>query len=299
MPDDKKASYPLLEQLSTGELEKLLSQDYVAPSGSEPDVDYIMAIMEVIQEREAETSGMKDVNVDKAWNDFKENYQGQSASFNSDDFCEPHSSDHLNQIQCAVKPAKRIRAFRIVAIAAVLIVILCGTASAFGVNIFQALANWTAETFGFISAGTPEDDSHLSVIPNDDPFGELRAAVLAVTDIPLVPKWAPENTEVNGDISIVERANGISIFGAYDSDEGPFTILIQTYYDVSQLEYFGVYQKDAQEVLKYQSHGIVYYIMNNLDTVNAAWTNENAEGLIQGPFTDEEMEKMVDSIYWE
>lgn len=298
MPDDKKASYPLLEQLSTGELEKLLSQDYVAPSGSEPDVDYIMAIMEVIQEREAETSGMKDVNVDKAWNDFKENYQGQSASFNSDDFCEPHSSDHLNQIQCAVKPAKRIRAFRIVAIAAVLIVILCGTASAFGVNIFQALANWTAETFGFISAGTPEDDSHLSVIPNDDPFGELRAAVLAVTDIPLVPKWAPENTEVNGDISIVERANGTRILGTYDSGDGLFSIRIQTYDNIPS-EYNGVYQKDAQEVLEYESSGIVHYIMSNNSTCGVAWINEDTECFIQGSFTIEEMEKMVDSIYGE
>jgi len=298
MPDDKKASYPLLEQLSTGELEKLLSQDYVAPSGSEPDVDYIMAIMEVIQEREAETSGMKDVNVDKAWNDFKENYQGQSASFNSDDFCEPHSSDHLNQIQCAVKPVKRIRAFRIVAIAAVLIVILCGTASAFGVNIFQALANWTAETFGFISAGTPEDDSHLSVIPNDDPFGELRAAVLAVTDIPLVPKWAPENTEVNGDISIVERANGTRILGTYDSGDGLFSIRIQTYDNIPS-EYNGVYQKDAQEVLEYESSGIVHYIMSNNSTCGVAWINEDTECFIQGSFTVEEMEKMVDSIYGE
>ncbi len=298
MPDDKKASYPLLEQLSTGELEKLLSQDYVATSGSEPDVDYIMAIMEVIQEREAGTSGMKDVNVDKAWNDFKENYQGQSASFNSDDFCEPHSSDHLNQIQCAVKPAKRIRAFRIVAIAAVLIVILCGTASAFGVNIFQALANWTAETFGFISAGTPEDDSHLSVIPNDDPFGELRAAVLAVTDIPLVPKWAPENTEVNGDISIVERANGTRILGTYDSGDGLFSIRIQTYDNIPS-EYNGVYQKDAQEVLEYESSGIVHYIMSNNSTCGVAWINEDTECFIQGSFTVEEMEKMVDSIYGE
>ena len=298
MPDDKKASYPLLEQLSTGELEKLLSQDYVATSGSEPDVDYIMAIMEVIQEREAGTSGMKDVNVDKAWNDFKENYQGQSASFNSDDFCEPHSSDHLNQIQCAVKPAKRIRAFRIVAIAAVLIVILCGTASAFGVNIFQALANWTAETFGFISAGTPEDDSHLSVIPNDDPFGELRAAVLAVTDIPFVPKWAPENTEVNGDISIVERANGTRILGTYDSGDGLFSIRIQTYDNIPS-EYNGVYQKDAQEVLEYESSGIVHYIMSNNSTCGVAWINEDTECFIQGSFTVEEMEKMVDSIYGE
>lgn len=298
MPDDKKASYPLLEQLSTGELEKLLSQDYVAPSGSEPDVDYIMAIMEVIQEREAETSGMKDVNVDKAWNDFKENYQGQSASFNSDDFCEPHSSDYLNQIQCAVKPAKRIRAFRIVAIAAVLIVILCGTASAFGVNIFQALANWTAETFGFISAGTPEDDSHLAVIPNDDPFGELRAAVLAVTDVPLVPKWAPENTEVNGDISIVERANGTVISGTYDSSDGMFTVRIQMYNAIPS-GYTGVYQKDAQEVLEYESHGVIHYIMGNNNARGVAWTNQNAECFIQGSFAVEDMEKMVDSIYEE
>ncbi|WP_312281695.1 hypothetical protein [Oscillibacter sp.] len=96
MPDDKSALYPPLEQLSTEELEKLLLQDFVASSGSEPDVDYIMAIMEVIQKREAETSAAECVDVDKAWNDFKENYQEKFNSFVSDNFCESHSSDHLN-----------------------------------------------------------------------------------------------------------------------------------------------------------------------------------------------------------
>ncbi|WP_312159751.1 DUF4367 domain-containing protein [Oscillibacter sp.] len=298
MSDDKRALYPPLEQLSTEELEKLLLQDFVAPSGSEPDVDYIMAIMEVIQKREAETSAAECVDVDKAWNDFKENYQEKSNSFVSDNFCEPHSSDHLNQIHYKGRPPKRLRVFRITAIAAALIVILCGTVSAFGANIFQALANWTVETFGFISAGTPEDDSHMSVIPNDDPFGELRAAVLAVTDIPLVPKWAPENTEVNGDISIVERANGTRILGTYDSEDGLFSIRIQTYDNIPS-EYTGVYQKDAQEVLEYESSGIVHYIMSNNSTCGAAWINEDTECFIQGSFTVEEMEKMVDSIYGE
>ena len=51
MEREIQRKYPF-EKLSTEELEKLLVQDFVATGGAEPDVDYIMAIMEVINERE-------------------------------------------------------------------------------------------------------------------------------------------------------------------------------------------------------------------------------------------------------
>ena len=41
-----------LENMSIPELEALLQQDFIALDGAAPDVDYIMAIMEVIQKKE-------------------------------------------------------------------------------------------------------------------------------------------------------------------------------------------------------------------------------------------------------
>ena len=53
MPSDRNTAYPFLEQMRTEELEALLQQEFTAADGGEPDVDYIMAIMEVMKQRDA------------------------------------------------------------------------------------------------------------------------------------------------------------------------------------------------------------------------------------------------------
>ena len=54
MPSDRNTAYPFLEQMRTEELEALLQQEFAAADGGEPDVDYIMAIMEVMKQRDAD-----------------------------------------------------------------------------------------------------------------------------------------------------------------------------------------------------------------------------------------------------
>ena len=49
MPSDRNTAYPFLEQMRTEELEALLQQEFTAADGGEPDVDYIMAIMEDVE----------------------------------------------------------------------------------------------------------------------------------------------------------------------------------------------------------------------------------------------------------
>ena len=51
MPSDRNTAYPFLEQMRTEELEALLQQEFTAADGGEPDVDYIIAIMEVMKQR--------------------------------------------------------------------------------------------------------------------------------------------------------------------------------------------------------------------------------------------------------
>lgn len=71
MPSDRNTAYPFLEQMRTEELEALLQQEFTAADGGEPDVDYIMAIMEVMKQRDANPPAAE-VDVDAAWRDFKE-----------------------------------------------------------------------------------------------------------------------------------------------------------------------------------------------------------------------------------
>ena len=57
MPSDRNTAYPFLEQMRTEELEALLQQEFTAADGGEPDVDYIIAIMEVMKQRDAKSPG--------------------------------------------------------------------------------------------------------------------------------------------------------------------------------------------------------------------------------------------------
>ena len=106
MPSDRNTAYPFLEQMRTEELEALLQQEFTAADGGEPDVDYIMAIMEVMKQRDANPPAAE-VDVDAAWRDFKENYQGQASAYETEVLPERDSS-HLDQIT-SPSPKKKSR----------------------------------------------------------------------------------------------------------------------------------------------------------------------------------------------
>lgn len=252
MPSDRNTAYPFLEQMRTEELEALLQQEFTAADGGEPDVDYIIAIMEVMKQRDANPPAAE-VDVDAAWRDFKENYQGQASAYETEVLPERDSS-HLDQITSPSPKKKSRRILRAAVITAACIVILCGAASAFGFDILQAFADWTAETFGFVTPGQEEAE-----VPQD-PYLELRLAVAEETDLPVVPNWAPNDTILNGDISVVSRSNSLRLQGIYKIDDGEFTIRI-VLYDSLPEEYSSIYQKNNNLIKEYKLNGIIHYLM--------------------------------------
>lgn len=288
MPSDRNTAYPFLEQMRTEELEALLQQEFAAADGGEPDVDYIMAIMEVMKQRDANPPAAE-ADVDAAWRDFKENYQGQASAYETEVLPERDSS-HLDQITSPSPKKKSRRILRAAVITAACIVILCGAASAFGFDILQAFADWTAETFGFVTPGQEEAE-----VPQD-PYLELRLAVAEETDLPVVPNWAPNDTILNGDISVVSLSNSLRLQGIYKIDDGEFTIRI-VLYDSLPEEYSSIYQKNNNLIKEYKLNGVIHYLMENNGAYSAVWTNENAEVLIQGDLSTEDLEKMINSVY--
>lgn len=276
---------PILKHLSTEQLENLLSQDFDWSGEQEPDVDYIMAVMEVIRERDAE-AGEAAVDVDAAWEDFQQNYQNRRPASEPPALRETESP-HLNQSSQHKSPQKHFKATRYLVLAALVGVLLCGAAEAFGFHVFQALASWTTETFGFTAPAEPAEA---------DPFAQLRSAVAHETTLPIVPHYAPEGTEETGDFSIDERRNGIRIADKYKIPDGEFSIHV-IIYDINNKDYTGTYQKDAALLEVYEVNGLNYYLMSNRSMNVVTWTNENVEILIQGDLDITLLKQMVDSIY--
>lgn len=278
-----KKSDPLLEQLSTEELERLLR----TPDGTEPDIDFILKVMEVIQSRESE-SDTPQPNLDRAWNDFQENYQGQAKAYeiNLPQESQPPSSK---------QNGRKFHTLRWAVILAAVLLLLCGTASAFGLNVFQVIADWTSETFRFtLSEAEPSEQA----VSQNDVYADLRKAVAGYTDTPMVPTWAPDGTEAVEDLSIVEYENGIRIQATYEFHGQRFTIRVQIYNHIPEFDVMA-YQKDNADIQQYEFNDVVHYVMKNNERYGAAWTTDTAIIFVQGALNENEILNLIESIYRE
>lgn len=294
---NNKRSGPAWEDMSTGELKELLAMDLEAPEGEELTTGQIIEILEVIERREPEIAEKFDA--DAAWRDFQAKHLGQAPFCDTDQLPEPDSS-HPIQIEDRQIPGKKSLRFKIaVLVAAALVLLLCGTAMANGLSVFQTIAKWGAETFGFAWVDVGDNDREPSAdVTAEDPFRALRLAVAEVTDVPMIPTWAIEGTEQNENIDMIRRTNGTRIFGAYSVGETQFTIRIQVYDELPE-NFDGAYQKDTNQIKKYEVGGIIHYIMDNNGNTGAVWVNGQAEGTIQGNLAVDDLMEMIDSIYKE
>ena len=296
--DDKKIRLrSVLAGKSTEELEELLAASFPLGDNAETDEAYIMTIMEVIREREEKEADKekRQAEVDAAWREFQE-YRAErdrekaevdgmadaSGKFPGEPF-RPQE-----KIRTAKKPGRVLRSC---AAAAAVIVLLCGTAYAFGWNIFQALADWTAETFQFLTGAETEEFDY-------GVFDRLYKSVTVETDIPVVPRWAPDGTEEVEQPRTSVRSDKTRIVGQYLIGEREFTVRIMIY-NTTPEDYLGAYQKNDVTVEEYESGGIIHYITENVDNISSMWTNERIEGYIQGDLSIEELKDMIDSIYEE
>ena len=297
--DDKRMRLrSVLAGKSTEELEELLAASFPLGDNAETDEAYIMTIMEVIREREEKEADKekRQAEVDAAWRDFQE-YRAERDREKAEAEGVADAPGEIpgepfrpqEKVHTAKKP---VRVLRSCAAAAAVIVLLCGTAYAFGWNIFQALADWTAETFQFLTGAEPEMADH-------GVFENLYRIVSAETDVSTVPRWAPEGTEETEQPRMSMRSDRTRVIGNYTLNGKEFTVRITIYDSSDLIEYTGTYQKDEAFVEKYETADIIHYIASNLENTSAMWTNENVEGHIQGNISIEDVKQIIDSIYEE
>jgi len=277
----------MLAGKSTAELEELLALEAANLDAAEPNADFIATVLEVMAERE---SAQDEELTEQAWKDFQEYYSLRKQEETESDKDEEAPHDHHRKTEHRQRSPKISHAIRIGVVAAVLVVLLCGTA--FGWNFFQAVADWTEETFYFLTGQTekvPENQSALNL---------LKLSVEKKTDTPAVPKWAPAGTERNDLPKETGRTDRFSVFASYTIEDREFTILI-IIHDTPPEIYTITYQKNSEIEEEYLAGGITHYIMGNTETLSVMWLNGCVEGHIQGELTVEELRQMIDSIYEE
>ena len=270
-----------LDKLSTEELQEILRQDSLLDDDSS-DIDTILYITDLLAKRSDSSNNSKDVEA--AWKSFKENYY----PYISDP--EPlYSFDSPEDEVVKAKPRHLSRAMRTLSVAAVLaVVIISGsvTASAFGYNLWGAVAEWTRDTFGFT-----QSSQNNGIYP----FENLRDALAAYDiDEPIVPQWIPdgygEDTVQAAETSDSKIIVAVSKYGSKE-----IKLEVKIFDDPSNRHW--LYEMFEDDVEKYFSNGIDFYIMKNDDFTRVSWAVGNNECSILCSLKPKEIYRMVDSIF--
>lgn len=268
------------DKLSTEELQEIIRQDSFLDDDSS-DIDAILYITDLLVKRSDSSNNSKDVEA--AWKSFKENYY----PYISDP--EPlYSFDSPEDEVVKAKPRHLSRAMKTLSVAAVLaVVIISGslTASAFGYNLWGAVAEWTRDTFGF----TQGQNNGIH------PFENLRDA-LAAYDIndPIVPQWIPDGYGEDT-VQAAETPDSKVISASCKSTAGEIKIEVKAFYN--QDNEHRVYEIFEDGVEKYASNGIDFYIMKNDDFTRVSWAVGNNECSILCALEPKEIYRMIDSIF--
>ena len=269
-----------LDKLSTEELQEILRQDSLLDDDSS-DIDTILYITNLLASRASSSDDSKDV--DTAWKSFKEIYY----PYISDP--EPlYSFDSPEDEVVKAKPRHLSRAMKTLSVAAVIaVVIISGsvTASAFGYNLWGAVAEWTRDTFGF----TQSSQSNGIY-----PFENLRDALAAYDiDEPIVPQWIPDGYGEDT-VQAAETPDSKIISSSCKSASGEIKIEVKAFYNYDSKH--RVYEILEDGVEKYSSNGIDFYIMKNDEFTRVSWAAGNNECSIICSLKPKEIYRMIDSI---
>ena len=270
-----------LDKLSTEELQEILRQDSLLDDDSS-DIDTILYITDLLAKRSDSSNNSKDVEA--AWKSFKENYY----PYISDP--EPlYSFDSPEDKVVKAKPRHLSRAMRTLSVAAVLaVVIISGsvTASAFGYNLWGAVAEWTRDTFGFT-----QSSQNNGIYP----FENLRDALAAYDiDDPIVPQWIPDGYGEDT-VQAAETPDSKIIVAVSKQSGKEIKLEVKIFNDPSDQHW--VYEMFEDGVEKYASNGIDFYIMKNDDFTRVSWAVGNNECSILCNLEPKEIYRMIDSIF--
>ena len=276
-----------LEQLSTEQLEDILRAD-LASEDQEND-EAVFHILEVLEKREKENPTGRLPDTDQAWKEFQQYYnipEGEGQSLY------PVRSDP--ETQPAPTPTKKSRRFRprkILVVAAVLVLMFGSmlTAQAAGLDVFGAIGRWTEEKFHFEITPASEDGT------TDYTFREAsRKRGLPQN---LIPTWYPKGFESSEPIDDSVEDYVDSVYCEYINKEEnrSYLAMVSRYFD-SEAIAAAVYEKDDTEVELYESKGRTFYIMSNLDSMTATWSDGILSIDIIGQLEVNQIKRIIDSI---
>lgn len=282
IPDRREQFALKYDNMEDEQLRNILRADASKPEGGESDVDEIFYVMELLARRRAERGEARDPA--EALEAFKKRYPNDLVVDEEDEAC----SEKV--IPYSGRSAGWKRRLVATAAAAALIAVGVMSAGAAKFNLWETIAKWTQETFHWGTAKEIADYAPTSEKPS--PCTDLLD-LLQQNNIPtnLVPTWLPDGF-VMSEMKVVEQMDRRLIYARFDNEDKNIIIQIHDYLVANP----GQFEQSGQEVQTIFQNGVQYYIFNNIDATQIAWTTDHFECEIGGAFSQDDAKKMIESI---
>lgn len=293
--------YAYLNRLSTEQLEELLRMDM--EEGKPGNEDVIFHILEVIEQRENECSTGRIPDVDKAWGEFQEYYDIPEGANTSLYPCGAEHNGNINNATERSLPHKsRLRRCLKQALVAVIAVaaVLGGmvVAQATGIDVFGMIGRWTDDIFHFMPATDERSESTGVYVGENAPeYDALLEALSSLgIDENLAPMWYPAGFDASEPEILASSISDTICLELINEKNGHYISVEIIQYHAEQYLQMTRFEKDANDVEQYSNGHQIFYILSNMDTVTATWSNGLTVIQISGNTTKDDLKKMIDSI---
>lgn len=277
-----------LENLSAGEILEELDARMEEMTDQSCDPELIRLYLDVLEEKEP--LGLE-LDPEASLQRFLEERAG-----------EENTPPEEPAAQAAVsRPAglRRFRHFPRTLIAAAVVAVLFGLGSMAGSSrLWESVVHLTQGTLQIVPPGASQSGQTSAQPPLEElEFTSLQEALDAygITE-PLAPKWLPEGFE-SRDVIISVDPDFIRIIAVYQCREKEIRVTVRCYNSQEGLEGFLLEKQEWLQETEYISNHVVHSIFQNVDTYSASWSRGLNVATISGDVTEEELEKIIDSIY--
>lgn len=289
MPDP----YQFLERISTEELQRILREDFESGEESTAENDeFITKVMEVIEKRERSKPSSPAFDPAAGWEDFQKNYYPTEEDPVL--LCDRAELEKLTQKHRVVrkahpastgKPARHVKRIALVAAAIGVFMTLLVAAQAAGFDVFGAMAQWTNETFRFMTAPTQNSE-----------VVDLCSA-LDAHGIPTeyAPSWIPDGF-VAEELQVAETKRRTSVSTSFKNGENEILFTVTRYSSKDDMD-FTDYEKRRGDAVPHMNGKQLFYVYGNTDSTVATWSDGNTFIImINGQISTDNMKSIIDSI---
>lgn len=271
--------YTYLRSLDTETLHSMLEQ--LSSPEKTFDADTVTHIIDVLLEREG---GLPDADVELALAECKKRVADAGSVVGRTRY-------------------RRRRRWPMFTAAAVIVVLLSSSIlSAVGFDVWGFVVGLRRSTFSIgrmdhiasIEPARGITDPNISImIANAEPeiIDEFVRGITGFSSMPSFPDWLP-NGFVLTDVNVLSTQNSFVLRLTYTSEEGSFIYRLTD----SQMVMTGEINVDEYPTV-YTVGDVTHFIDGNFGQTRAVWIDENVQCTINGDLTEEEVKKIIDSIY--